>query len=69
MSKPTKTKTGSTWIISVVDYGAFLFQGTEAEAEEMRRHKARWEGAIAKKYLATPEDIKYFNRKAKEPAP
>jgi len=40
------------WIISVGgDYGPFEFEGTEEEAEEMRRHKARWEQAVATKKL------------------
>jgi len=38
------------WIIRVGGgYGEFAFRGTEAEAEEMRVHKARWEGAFASK--------------------
>jgi hypothetical protein len=37
-------------------YGAFLFSGTEEEAEELRVHKARWEGAVALKRLATEEE-------------
>ena len=48
-----------TWVIAVGGgYGAFLFKGTEEEAEEMRRHKARWEGAPAKKVPANDEEIK-----------
>lgn len=39
------------WIISVHGYGEFNFFGTEAEAETMRRHKANWEQAVAKKRL------------------
>lgn len=39
------------WKITVAGYGEFEFEGTAEEAEEMRRHKARWEGAIAKKEL------------------
>lgn len=42
-----------TWTISLPDYGAFLFTGTEKEAEAMRRHKARWEGEVARKRRAT----------------
>ena len=42
-----------TWTISLPDYGAFLFVGTEAQAEEMRRHKARWECEVARKRRAT----------------
>jgi hypothetical protein len=41
------------WVILVGrDYGAFLFEGTEAEAEATRAHKARWEQAVAKLRLA-----------------
>lgn len=41
-----------TWIIAVGGgYGSFEFVGTEEEAEEMRRHKAEWEGAVARKRL------------------
>lgn len=38
------------WRITVGGgYGSFEFEGTEEEAEEMRIHKARWEGAVARK--------------------
>lgn len=37
------------WIISVHGYGEFNFFGTEQQAEEMRKHKANWEHAVAKK--------------------
>jgi hypothetical protein len=38
------------WEITVGGgYGTFVFYGTEAEAEEMRRHKANWEHAVARK--------------------
>lgn len=41
-----------TWKITVGHgYGSFEFKGTEKEAEEMRKHKARWEGAKATKEL------------------
>lgn len=33
-----------TWVITIGGYGQFDFDGTEAEAEEMRRHKSSWEG-------------------------
>ena len=46
-----------TWTIEVYGYGAFLFKGTEKEAEEMREHKAIWEGGAGRKRLATPEEI------------
>ncbi len=38
------------WKIRVSGYGTFDFTGTEAEAEEMRRHKAQWEGGNGHKY-------------------
>lgn len=42
------------WLICVGgEYGCFVFEGTEAEAEEMRRHKATWEQAVARKTRAT----------------
>lgn len=31
------------WVILIGGYGAFLFRGTEEEAEAERVHKARWE--------------------------
>jgi hypothetical protein len=46
--KPRSRRT--LWIIWVAGYGAFEFVGTEAEAEEMRAHKAVWEHAVAKKF-------------------
>lgn len=45
------------WVILVGGYGAFLFEGTETEAEDMRRHKARWERGIGKKRPATDEEV------------
>jgi len=42
----------TTWKIRVAGYGTFDFIGTEAEAEDMRCHKARWEQAIAHKWRA-----------------
>jgi hypothetical protein len=38
------------WTIWVAGYGKFNFDGTEAEAEEMRRHKANWEGGQGRKW-------------------
>jgi hypothetical protein len=38
------------WRIRVAGYGTLDFEGTETEAEDMRRHKARWEGGIAHKW-------------------
>jgi len=47
------------WVINMPCYGAFLFQGTRAEAEEMRTHKARWEGEAAHLRQASYTDIEY----------
>jgi hypothetical protein len=42
------------WLICVGGgYGCFIFDGTEDEAEEMRRHKANWEQAVARKRRAS----------------
>ena len=47
------------WVIQVGGgYGEFFIDGTEEEAEEMRKHKATWEGAIARKRLADKDEIK-----------
>jgi hypothetical protein len=47
-----------SWVILVAGgYGAFVFQGSEAEAEEMRAHKANWERAIAHKRPASASDF------------
>lgn len=56
----SKVKSGKAWWTITVGggYGSFPFRGTEKEAEEMRRHKANWEGANALKRLATEEEIK-----------
>lgn len=40
------------WKIDVTGYGTFDFDGTEQEAEEMRRHKAEWEGGVGRKWRA-----------------
>lgn len=40
------------WIIWVSGYGQFDFVGTEADAEEMRRHKASWERGNGQKWRA-----------------
>ncbi|MBP8788267.1 MAG: hypothetical protein KBH41_12525 [Azonexus sp.] len=37
------------WVIFVGGYGAFVFEGNEFKAEEMRKHKARSERAVALK--------------------
>lgn len=47
----------NVWVIFVAGgYGAFLFKGNEQAAEEMRRHKASWEQAVAQKRRATVEE-------------
>ena len=46
----------SKWIIEVGGYGSFEFEGTEAQAEKMRVHKAQWEQAGATKKIAPPEE-------------
>lgn len=51
------TPTAPVWAVYVGGYGAFLHEGTEAEAEAMRAHKARWEGGIGRKRLATPQEV------------
>lgn len=40
------------WKIRINGYGTFDFNGTEAEAEEMRRHKAAWERGNGIKWRA-----------------
>jgi len=40
------------WRIWINGYGEFDFEGTEAEAEAMRAHKARWEGGQGRKWRA-----------------
>lgn len=45
---PNKTD----WKIRISGYGTFDFHGTEAEAEEMRRHKAEWERGSGIKWRA-----------------
>lgn len=42
----------TTWNIWVSGYGEFTFEGTEAEADEMRSHKARWERGNGQKWRA-----------------
>lgn len=47
------------WVIMVAGgHGAFLLQGTEAEAEDMRCHKAKDNRAVALKRLADDEEIR-----------
>jgi len=40
----------------VAGYGGFAFYGTEDEAEDMRVHKARWEGGVGRKRKAEQDD-------------
>lgn len=59
MTTPKRNEAVVThWAILVAGYGAFLIEGTEQEAEEMRAHKARWERGIGRKRPATPEEVK-----------
>lgn len=44
------------WIIAVSGYGEFAFFGTAQVAEQMRAHKANWEGGVGTKRLALPTD-------------
>ena len=44
------------WVIYVGGYDYFLFEGSESDAEEMRKHKANWEQGIGRKRLATEEE-------------
>lgn len=44
------------WVIRVTGYGRFGFYGTDSEAEEMRTHKAAWEGGIGSKRRADESD-------------
>lgn len=46
------------WKIDVVAWGVLYCTGTEEEAETWRRHKSNWERCIARKTLATPNEIK-----------
>lgn len=49
--------TSNRWVILVGGgYGAFVFEGTENQAEDMRRHKASWEGAVARKRPVADDD-------------
>ena len=42
-ARGTTASRPETWLIRIQGYGTFEFTGTEAEAEEMRAHKSRWE--------------------------
>jgi hypothetical protein len=52
-----RQRASPTWVINVAGYGAFLFAGSEKEAEEMRAHKANWEHGIAHKRPASFTDL------------
>jgi hypothetical protein len=41
------------WSINVTGYGRFSYFGNDAEAEEMRKDKAEWEGGTGTKRKAT----------------
>lgn len=46
------------WLIRIQGYGTFDFDGTEAEAEEMRRHKANWERGNGMKWcVSAPNEV------------
>jgi hypothetical protein len=45
------------WIIEVPAWGTHYGIGTEDQAEEWRKHKARWEQSIARKRRATLQEI------------
>jgi hypothetical protein len=45
------------WSINVTGYGRFEHFGFAHEAEEMRDHKADWEGGIGTKRKATEKEI------------
>lgn len=48
---------GQSWVINIAGgYGAFTFEGSEAEAEEMRVHKTQWEGNNGHKRPASVSD-------------
>lgn len=50
-------QTKEHWVIAVSSWGTLYAIGTEQEAEEWRCHKARWEGSVAIKRLATEKEI------------
>ena len=47
----------SIWKIHVVAWGTLYARGTAKQAEEWRRHKACWEGCIARKERIKPGDV------------
>ena len=50
------------WAITVHDWGTLYAIGTEAHAEEWRRHKARWERAVARKRVVDPSESATWRR-------
>jgi hypothetical protein len=50
----TLPEKGRWWLITIGGYGKFGFFGTEKEAEEMRAHKAEWEGGVGRKSPIEP---------------
>ena len=48
------------WVIDVSSWGTLYAIGTEEKAEEWRKHKARWEQSVARKRLATRQEIEEF---------
>lgn len=44
------------WWINITGYGGFAYFGTEAEANQMRKDKAEWEGGRGTKRRATEEE-------------
>lgn len=45
------------WTIRISGYGTFEFEGTEQEAEEMRKNKAQWERGNGLKYRKCEQEI------------
>ena len=50
-------KENKHWVIKVHSWGTLFAIGTEEQAEEWRRHKARWERSIATKREATESEV------------
>ena len=56
-------RTIGVWTITIGGgYGSFQYVGTEHDAEEMRAHKARWEGAVGKKVRTEDASEKQVQR-------
>lgn len=45
------------WKITVASWGTLWARGTEQQAEEWRRHKARWEQCVAHKERVSASDL------------